>query len=357
VRYLLVLAVLILAGCGEGQPADPWEVIELGTAASFRDVYFLDAENGWMVGEVGVSIPGGILARTHDGGLTWEYRTGILGKRSGSHSVDLNAVHFVDLMRGTIAAEAGTMVTTGDGGATWEKVYPVGPVYAQFRDLDFVDDSHGWAIGRLGVRRTEDGGSTWKRIDEELESAGESIDMIDRERGWMVGQFGQVWRTGDGGITWERVPALGDLGGLSGDEKPWLRSVCFVDADHGWAAGSWSEMPEFEQYDWAVIIHTRDGGRTWEHQVDGLRFQLGAIAFADLKRGWAVGYDRNAGTSHILATTDGGATWGVSRTVQGEHLRALEVGHGYVWTVGRRVYREPQRLLRLSFAEAVGQDH
>ena len=112
-------------------------------------------------------------------------------------------------------------------------------------------------------------------------------------------------------------------------------------------------MPEFEQYDWAVIIHTRDGGRTWEHQVEDVRYRLHAIAFADRDRGWAVGYDRNAGTSLILATTDGGTNWEPARTVVGEELRALEVRDGFVWTVGDRVYAEPQRLLRLSFADSL----
>jgi photosystem II stability/assembly factor-like uncharacterized protein len=262
-------------------------------------------------------------------------------------------VHFIDSTRGTIAAEAGTIVRTDDGGASWEKVYPVGPVYAQYRDIDFVDDTHGWIIGRRGVIRTEDGGSTWLKIDKDLESAGQSIDMIDRQWGWMVGKFGQVWRTFDGGVHWESVPALGDLEGLSGDEKPDLRSVCFIDADHGWAAGSWSEMPYLEQYDWAVIIHTSDGGHTWEHQVDRLRYRLHAIAFADRIRGWAVGYDRNAGTSIILATVDGGVTWEISRTVVGESLLALEIRDGFVWTAGDRIYQEPQRLLRLAIADSL----
>ena len=195
------------------EPPDPWQVIELGTDAEFRDIQFLDAQNGWMVGGVGVSVPGGILARTRDGGLTWEYRTGILGKRSGSHSVDMNAVHFIDTLHGTIAAESGTIVRTEDGGASWEKVYPVGPIYAHHRDIDFIDATRGWIIGRRGVLRTEDGGTTWQKIDEDLESAGEAIDMIDERRGWMVGKFGQVWSTADGGITWESVPALGDLTG------------------------------------------------------------------------------------------------------------------------------------------------
>ena len=352
-RRFMALATLLVIGCGTDEPPDPWETIELGTDAEFRDIHFLDAQNGWMVGGVSISVPGGILARTRDGGLSWEYRTGILGKRSGSTSVDMNAVHFIDTSRGTIVAESGTVVRTEDGGASWEKVYPVGPVYAHHRDIDFVDDSHGWIIGRRGVLRTEDGGVSWEKVDEDLESAGEAIDMIDEYRGWMVGKFGQVWRTADGGITWESVPALGDLEGLSGDEKPHLRSVCFVDADHGWAAGSWTEMPQLEQFDWAVIIYTSDGGSTWEHQVEGLRYRLHAIAFADRDRGWAVGYDRNAGTSLILATTDGGATWEPSRTIVGENLLALEVRDGHVWTAGDRVYQDPQRLLRLTFADSL----
>ena len=81
------------------------------------------------------------------------------------------------------------------------------------------------------------------------------------------------------------------------------------------------------------------------------------IAFADRERGWAIGYDRNAGTSLILATNDGGAIWEPSHTILGENLLALEVRDGYVWTAGDRVYHdEPQRLFRLSFAAPDGVD-
>ena len=84
--------------------------------------------------------------------------------------------------------------------------------------------------------------------------------------------------------------------------------------------------------------------------MEGVRYRLHAIAFADRDRGWAVGYDRNAGTSIILATIDGGTTWETSRTVVGENLLALEVRAGHVWTAGDRIYQEPQRLLRRTFA-------
>lgn len=355
-RRLLTILCLLLAGCGTDGPEDRWESIALGTDAAFRDLFFLDVQNGWMVGGVAVGVPDGIVARTRDGGLTWRYRTGVAPKRYRASSVDLNAVHFSDEFRGVIAAESGVILRSTDGGATWNKVRPTGPVYAHNRDVAFVDARNGWLIGRQGVHRTDDGGESWRRVDEDLDAAGEALAMLDASRGWMVGKFGLVHRTDDGGVHWERVPALGDLDGLSGDEKPHLTAVDFVDPDHGWIAGFWREFPALEKHDWAVIIHTDDGGRTWTRQIAGLEALLTAIRFADRARGWAVGFNRNNGTSVILATEDGGATWQVQKTVYGEELLALEVRDGHVWTVGDRVRDEPQRLFRLVLDLPVGSD-
>jgi photosystem II stability/assembly factor-like uncharacterized protein len=351
-KYLLVVSCLLAIGCGSEEVGGSWQTIELGTDAEFRDIFFLDALNGWMVGGVGVSVPGGIVARTGDGGLTWQYRTRVIPERSRTMSIDMNAVYFLDPLRGIIAAESGTIIRTEDGGESWQKVRPTGPIYAPHHDVDFVDDNNGWIVGRQGVLRTEDGGVSWKRIDENLDMAGEALDMLDIRRGWMVGKFGLVSRTNDGGINWEIVPALGDLEGLSGDEKPHLRSVHFVDEDHGWAAGYWRDMPDLEQFDWAVIIHTCDGGQTWQHQIEGVESHLTSIRFVDRNRGWAVGYNRNNGTSLILHTKDGGTTWEQAETIEGEELRALEVRDGHVWTAGDRISQERQRLFRLTLPES-----
>jgi photosystem II stability/assembly factor-like uncharacterized protein len=351
-KYLLVICCLLVIGCGSGEVGGSWQTIELGTDAEFRDIFFLDALNGWMVGGVGVSVPGGIVARTRDGGLTWQYRTRVIPERPRTMSIDMNAVCFLDSLRGIIAAESATIMRTEDGGESWQKVPPTGPIYAPHQDVDFVDDKNGWIVGRQGVLRTEDGGASWKKIDENLDMAGEALDMLDIRRGWMVGKFGLVHRTNDGGINWEAVPALGNLEGLSGDEKPHLRSVHFVDEDHGWAAGYWREMPGFDQFDWAVIIHTGDGGRTWQHQIEGVESHLTSIRFVDRDRGWAVGYNRNNGTSLILHTENGGASWESAKTIEGEELRALEVRDGYVWTAGDRVREKKQRLFRFTLPAA-----
>ncbi len=79
---------------------------------------------------------------------------------------------------------------------------------------------------------------------------------------------------------------------------------------------------------------------------------LTAIRFLDRERGWAAGYNRNDGTSLILATTDGGASWQREKTIHGEELRDLEIRAGHVWAAGDRVRQEKQKLLRLALPVA-----
>ena len=76
---IVAISLFILVGCAEQppEPAERWVVEELGTLAEFRDVFFLDPLNGWIVGG-GHNIEGGILGRTTDGGRTWTFRSGRL---------------------------------------------------------------------------------------------------------------------------------------------------------------------------------------------------------------------------------------------------------------------------------------
>ncbi len=74
-----------------------------------------------------------------------------------------------------------------------------------------------------------------------------------------------------------------------------LTSVSFIDARQGWAAGHWG-----------VILHTEDGGETWQIQrSDAAQDRpLFAVHFFDEKQGVAVGL-----WSLVLRTEDGGVHW------------------------------------------------
>jgi photosystem II stability/assembly factor-like uncharacterized protein len=113
-----------------------------------------------------------------------------------------------------------------------------------------------------------------------------SVSFPTEKQGWACGRWGAILHTPDGGQTWNRQE--------SGTDKT-LMSIHFLDAQNGWAAG-----------DGGTIIHTADGGKTWEKQTCPVNYFNKGIYFADLSTGWVV-----SERSHILHTKDGGKTWGV----------------------------------------------
>ncbi len=70
-----------------------------------RDIQFFDADNGWIVGNVGP-------LHTTDGGATWT-------ALSGFSAYELNDLQFTDAQNGWAVGSNGTILHTGDGGATW----------------------------------------------------------------------------------------------------------------------------------------------------------------------------------------------------------------------------------------------
>lgn len=102
--------------------------------------------------------------------------------------------------------------------------------------------------------------------------------------GWIVGYPGIVLHTGDGGKSWERACDLSDQA---------LFAVDFVGRDRGWAVGRAGKL-----------IMTHDAGKTWTHHEALCEDPLFDVDFVDEKHGWAVG---NFGS--VLRTIDGGETW------------------------------------------------
>lgn len=344
-RSIALLAVTagVLFACRGPQPepvpADRWVAHELGTRAEFGDIFFLDEDHGWIVGG-GVHIEGGIVGRTTDGGRTWAFDSGIARPSPRATVFHLNAVHFLDRKNGFIFGDGYRILRTRDGGKHWHPIKSHTRVWAHMRDLEFVDDTHGWAIGNGGLARTVDGGETWDgplALDPEAEkyvaTRGSALSFVDPHRGWLVGKHGLIRSSNDGGTSWTLLaePASG---------SPDLWSVDFVDYRTGWAVGADG-----------TILHTADAGRTWDRQDSGVRDVLMDVEFLDAHRGWVVGFERANGTAVILWTEDGGATWAEQARVPSEEMRSIFVlDERHAWAVGRQQRRGPddgsQKVLR-----------
>lgn len=151
-----------------------------------------------------------------------------------------------------------------------------------------------------------------------------SVCFVDRDNGWAVGGRGTILHTSDGGDTWQEQTSGTDF---------ILEDVFFVDRRRGWAVGGWPRDTAVAIYGgMGVILATSDGGKTWRPQLEGQAVWLSAICFVGRSSGWAVG---EYGT--VMRTRDGGATWVQMRNVptpawlRGVHFVNPQQG----WAVGR----------------------
>lgn len=157
-------------------------------------------------------------------------------------------------------------------------------------DVDFINSEDGWIVGNWGgIYRTTDQGKTWIKQNSGTQLALRGISFVDELNGWCVGFNGIILRTQDGGNNWKK---------LNSSTDNTLSKVQFVDVNNGWAVGAWG-----------TIIHTSDGGNTWADQsfVDQSQVEIASLhgmSFIDQDQGWVVG---EFGT--ILHTEDGGKSW------------------------------------------------
>jgi photosystem II stability/assembly factor-like uncharacterized protein len=77
-----------------------------------------------------------------------------------------------------------------------------------------------------------------------------------------------------------------------------LRNCVFTDDMNGWAAG-----------DDGIIIHTSNGGSTFEIQNSGITFYINDIFFLNKRLGWVVANEFLFSGTTILTTTNGGTNW------------------------------------------------
>lgn len=113
-----------------------------------------------------------------------------------------------------------------------------------------------------------------------------SVSFPTDNDGWVCGRWGSVLHTRDGGKTWEEQDSGTDYT---------ISDIYFTDHMNGWAVG-----------DGGTIIHTNDGGKSWVKQESPVLVWLMGVQFVTPKKGFIVA----EGTT-ILATENGGENWEV----------------------------------------------
>ncbi len=308
-----------------------------GIEGMLQDVYFMDDQNGLVVGD------GGLMLKTSDGGKTWEkveidMRPPGAGQRPGGGGggppgggfgrggpAPLYNIYFVNENVGYITGGRGTILKTEDGGKTWARKMATsdtpgrggrrGGIRANLMGIQMISETIGFIAGSENtILKTTDGGETWVGSSErarvgETRNNLENIWFVSPTTGWVIGSFGTLLHTADGGENWEkRDPGFDNN----------LFGIHFLDENTGWICGQEG-----------LILHTTDGGTTWSQQKAESFDDLHDIIFVDAMVGWAVG-----GYNSILHTTDGGKTWAVSNIPGGATFKGVHAtNQNHCWTI------------------------
>jgi photosystem II stability/assembly factor-like uncharacterized protein len=278
-----------------------WERQKSGTRASLRGVHFQTPYTGWAVGRTerpngGGSV--GVMLRTTDGGLTWD--------EVGTNMMPgLHGVRFADEKRGFVCGDGSDafpsgMFSTTDGGETWNVVK--GPRSPGWRSTNLGFVAGAWSkLGRY---------ATGEYNDADIDPlSGRSLHSVAAAS---AGFLLPVYAVGDGGAVLSAANERSKWGFVNLGLSPATLSNCDFKCvaavgTHVWVAG----RPG------GFVLHSGDYGKTWEVQKTGIAVPANGMFFLDDKTGWVVG---ELGT--VLATSDGGKTWGVQR-LGGQRAAAL----------------------------------
>lgn len=237
-----------------------------------------DGDDIWVVGAKG------LIARSSNEGRSFE-------AVPSSIDVGLNDVA-VRGERIAIVGDQGMILRSTDGGRSFIRSnyslrYREGQAEGGVVDLysvQFVDKDTGYIVGDRGlILTTDNGGASWREQYSGTDTQLFHLSMRDKH-GWVVGTGGKILHTNDGGRNW-----YPQRSGVQED----LNRVYFVDDRVGLISG-----------DKGVLLRSDNGGATWERVRLNVAEPLFGMSFVDKKTGWVVGYG-----GRIVRTYDGGRNW------------------------------------------------
>lgn len=286
---------------------------------TLKGISFTDRYNGWIAG-MGKSKGGPIVARTQNGGKTWDQCAFL------DYGLPYD-VHFLSGETGFIVGSFG-IIRSQDGGVSWDAVWDdTGTLIVQ--DIDF-NSGEGWAVGIKDdyplILHSEDNGLTWTEVvwPERLTYEGVylmQVSAVSTERVWMVGSD---------------VIFFLDLGSDINVVEEWRDSHSetiifygcdFFDAERGCAYG----------YDGGKFrLFTRLADGQWIETTpnpDNIFFNLSDISCVRGNGGRAL-----AAGDRLYFTYDYGLTWESSEDLSIPDNPCMEMLGGqedYVWLMGR----------------------
>jgi photosystem II stability/assembly factor-like uncharacterized protein len=169
-----------------------WTFINMPVNSITHDVYFVNANTGFVKGTRPVS-DSTYIYKTTNGGTNWNVLRGFNEIYAGMQIVDENTIY--------LCGFHGAFTKTTNGGAAWEG--NSANTTEALEKVVFTDTQNGFVCGGYGVIfATTNGGSSWQ--DQTLQT-GESFSKIcfmpqNNQTGYVAGSDGAIYKTTNGGV-------------------------------------------------------------------------------------------------------------------------------------------------------------
>ncbi len=201
-----------------------WIQAEVPASVTLLSVRFPTYDKGWAIGHDGV------VLHTEDGGSTWKKQ--LDGTQIGEMVADqvkqmAEAKH--DLLadpeaglteeeREKLEFEAEDLDMFLSDAEFFKEQGPIQPLM----DMWFKNEMEGIVVGGFGtILSTKDGGATWQPILDRIDNLGKSLHAITRcgDDLFIAGETGRLFRSEDFGQSWQRLesPYVGSFFGILGD--------------------------------------------------------------------------------------------------------------------------------------------
>ena len=207
-----------------------WQIIrsEPTPVPTFRKVYFLNANTGWL-------LKSNYILRTTNGGVTFD----------STHTVFtyLWDVYFKNSLTGVLSGDGALIMRSTDGGIIWNQInLPLFLGAPNLYRISFIGDN-GWTIGSasetgLGklVFKTTNFGSTWDsiaRVPYPNSEQNYSVFFTNLNIGYAGGESGYIYKTTNGGFNWLRQ---------NSPSNAFRNDFWFANDTIGWSAGGGGQI-------------------------------------------------------------------------------------------------------------------
>ncbi|MFX0134917.1 MAG: WD40/YVTN/BNR-like repeat-containing protein [Candidatus Hodarchaeota archaeon] len=243
-----------------------------------------------------VSNYSGVL-KTNDGGNSWNFYLNNLG---------LFKFDFINYTHGFALDHTdhrfGTIYFTNNSGVNW---FQLSNLY--IKCFDFLNTTHGWAIERVSLESyihriitTSDGGQTWEvqEIFEHHTTLARSFIYFTSENHGCATEGSGIYVTKDGGETWNYVDIESNWGIIL------ISQIFLMDSNFGWILCVKHYKDKFGNlYPESLILKTIDGGESWHLNANFPR-DIGKLSSRPIFS--PIPYKNNTVDNIVLFVTIGG---------------------------------------------------